>query len=90
VRVSRPAHAKPAHIADGVIMESSQTVETPSETDGSAEEHQVRRWRLEQFLRLGFDTTNAAVMAEAKIDLALARQLVGAGCPLETASRIRL
>lgn len=71
-------------------MESSQTVEMSVEDEGSAEEHQVRRWRLEQFLCLGFDLANAAVMAEAKIDLAVARRLVGAGCPLETASRILL
>lgn len=71
-------------------MESSQTIDTPVEDEGSAEEHQVRRWRLEQFLCLGFDLANAVVMAEAKIDLAVARRLVGAGCPLETASRILL
>jgi hypothetical protein len=71
-------------------MESSQTIEMPVENDESAEEHQVRRWRLEQFLCLGFDLANAVVMAEAKIDLAMARRLVGSGCPLETASRILL
>ena len=71
-------------------MESSQTIEMSVEMDGSEEEHQVRRWRLEQFLRLGFDLANAAVMAEAKIDLAAARRLVAVGCPLETASRILL
>lgn len=71
-------------------MESSQTIETPVDNDESAEEHQVRRWRLEQFLCLGFDLANAVVMAEAKIDLAMARRLVGSGCPLETASRILL
>lgn len=77
-------------MADGATMESSQVTETLVETEGSDEEHQVRRWRLEQFLSLGFDLASAAVMAEAKIDLAFARRLVGLGCPLNTASRILL
>ena len=71
-------------------MEGAQATETPVEIEGSDEEHQVRRWRLEQFLRLGFDLASSAMMAESRIDLADARRLVGLGCPLETASRILL
>lgn len=71
-------------------MESTQATETLVEFDGSDEDHQVRRWRLEQFLSLGFDLVSSAMMAESQIDLAQARRLVGLGCPLETASQILL
>lgn len=71
-------------------MESTQATETLAEFDGSDEDHQVRRWRLEQFLSLGFDLVSSAMMAESQIDLAQARRLVGLGCPLETASQILL
>jgi hypothetical protein len=72
-------------------MDTSQTAtDTLVEFDGSEEDHRVRRWRLEQFLSLGFDLANAVVMADAKIDLDVARRLVGAGCPLATASQILL
>lgn len=54
----------------------------------SAEELNVRRWRLDQFISLGFDSLRAAVMAESTVDLAQARKLVALGCPRETASRI--
>jgi hypothetical protein len=54
----------------------------------SAEELNVRHWRLDQFISLGFDSLQAAVMAESTVDLAQARRLVALGCPHETASRI--
>ena len=72
-------------------MDTSQTTtEIQEEIVGSDEEHRVRSWRLEQFLRLGFDLVSAALMADAKIDLDVARRLVAAGCPLNTASQILL
>jgi hypothetical protein len=56
--------------------------------DQSADELNVRHWRLGQFISLGFDSLRAAVMAESAVDLAQARRLIAMGCPPETASRI--
>ncbi len=56
--------------------------------DQSADELNVRHWRLDQFISLGFDNLRAAVMAESATDRAQARRLVALGCPPETASRI--
>jgi hypothetical protein len=56
----------------------------------SPEEHRVRRWRLDQFVGLGFTQAVAALLTSAPVDLAAARKLVGAGCPLETAAQILL
>ena len=59
-------------------------------TDESPEEHRVRRWRLDQFIALGFSHALAATMTASPVDLAAARKLVAVGCPLETAARILL
>jgi hypothetical protein len=56
--------------------------------DQPVDELNVRHWRLEQFIRLGFDDLRAALLAESAVDLAQARRLVALGCPPETASRI--
>lgn len=56
--------------------------------EGSGELRNVRCWRLDQFISLGFDTLRAAALADAAVDLAQARRLVALGCPPETASRI--
>jgi hypothetical protein len=56
----------------------------------SLEEHRVRRWRLDQFVALGFSHALAATMTASPVDLAAARKLVAAGCPLETAAQILL
>jgi hypothetical protein len=50
----------------------------------------VRRWRFEQFIELGFTKTDSATLAEAHVDLSLARRMMAAGCPVEIASRILL
>jgi hypothetical protein len=50
----------------------------------------VRRWRFEQFIELGFTETDSATLAEAHVDLSLARRMMAAGCPAEIASRILL
>lgn len=55
-----------------------------------AEETAVRRWRRGQFLALGFTPREAEALTKAPVDLALARKLVSAGCPLETVRRIVL
>ena len=54
----------------------------------SAEQLNLRYWRLDQFVSLGFDTLRAAALADAAVDLEQARRLVALGCPPETASRI--
>jgi hypothetical protein len=56
--------------------------------DRTAEQLNLRYWRLDQFISLGFDTLPAAALADAAVDLAQARRLVALGCPPETASRI--
>jgi 1,6-anhydro-N-acetylmuramate kinase len=51
----------------------------------------TRAWRFDQLTALGFDTVQAALMADnSLVELAQARRLVAMGCPLETASRILL
>ena len=50
----------------------------------------VFRWRLEQFLELGFSTEEAAALAESEADLAQARTVLGGGCTLGVAFRILL
>jgi hypothetical protein len=50
----------------------------------------IRRWRLQQFYRLGFDPDAARQLADSQADLSLARQLVRSDCALETARAIIL
>lgn len=50
----------------------------------------IRRWRLQQFYRLGFDVDAARQLANSQADLSLARQLVRSDCELETARAIIL
>ena len=56
----------------------------------ATEERQILLWRVIQFTQLGFDYTDAIVLAEARVDLGDARRLIAAGCPTSTASRILL
>jgi hypothetical protein len=53
-----------------------------------SEEHAVKLWRCEQFRGLGFDLVDSQLLAESSADLGQARQLRGAGCPLDLAFRI--
>ena len=50
----------------------------------------IRRWRLQQFYRLGFDADAARQLADSPADLSLARALVRSDCALETARAIIL
>ena len=53
------------------------------------EDDRVARWRLEQLVRAGYDETEALVLADlVHIDLHAALDLVGRGCPSDTALRI--
>lgn len=69
------------------MSKSEQDVEADAE---AVERLQVRRWRFEQFIELGFSESVSATLAEAHVDLSLVRRMVAAGCSPETASRIVL
>jgi len=57
-------------------------------TAGSAEDT-VRRWRLEELVRAGYEPWDALVLSRRlEIDLHAAIQLVQHGCPSATAVRI--
>ena len=84
-------HEDRLRTGDNVCMEDAAVAEINADFETeSDEEHRVRRWRLDQFVGLGFDHAMAALMTALPVDLALARRLVAAGCPLETAARILL
>jgi hypothetical protein len=52
---------------------------------------EVLRWRFDVLMRAGFDMEQAAALAaNVEIDLHLAADLLGRGCPPETALRILL
>ena len=50
----------------------------------------VRTWRREQFHELGFTLPEAYELADAPVDLDLARRIIAAGCSRQTAIRILL
>jgi hypothetical protein len=70
------------------MSEAEQRVEVDVEAE---ERLQVRRWRFEQFIELGFTESESATLAETMhIDLSLVRRMIGNGCPVEIATRILL
>jgi hypothetical protein len=72
-------------------VDETERLDVLAELEQSEEARRTHGWRLDQFVALGFDFARAAIMADdSRIDLAQARRLVAAGCPLETASRILL
>ena len=69
----------------------SQQTQNPSEAAGTAPELVlVRTWRREQFHYLGFSLTEAYELADAPVDLDIARRIIAAGCPPQTAIKILL
>jgi hypothetical protein len=65
--------------------------DSPSDEGYDTQEgERVLQWRLEQFTQLGFAASMALVLAYQHVDLALARKLVGDGCPPLTAAKILL
>lgn len=61
------------------------------ERDVSVEKQSVLDWRLQQFVLLGFGEVKASLLAEsAQVDLGRVRELVKAGCSLDTVMRIVL
>ena len=55
---------------------------------GLDDELEVVRWRTQRLLRIGYELREAARLAFSRIDIHELEQLVGRGCPLETAVRI--
>ncbi len=80
------AHEKSA--VTPIVSAVEQVLEEVAELLPSEEEERVLRWRLDQFLGLGFDLISGALMANSPADLGMARRLVALGCPVETAVRI--
>jgi hypothetical protein len=69
----------------------SQRTQNPSETaEKSPEILLVRTWRREQFHELGFSLTESYELADAPVDLDMARRIIAAGCSRQTAIRILL
>ena len=65
---------------------------TAYETDTrEPESERVARWRLEELVRAGFDESAALLLAANRhVDLHRAADLLGHGCPADTAVRILL
>ena len=62
----------------------------PLSDASNSEEDCVLRWRDEQFRALGFEPSEALVLAVSKADLHEARALIAAGCTLPLAAKILL
>lgn len=66
-------------------------IETEFELSEETEAERVVRWRAEELERAGYDERNAiAVALRNDIDLHVAVELLGRGCPVETALKILL
>ena len=86
--MSRTAHLFASARADFVVME--EILGEVIESFPSPEDQRVLRWRLDQFMELGFDLPAGAMLADSRVDLEEARRLVARGCPVEVAVRILL
>lgn len=63
--------------------------QTEAESRWGSELEEVVRWRFEELRRAGYGSEAAFVIAmDTEIDLHLATELLGKGCPAETALRI--
>jgi hypothetical protein len=70
---------------------SHGTKNPSTEAAGTSPEIQlVRSWRREQFHELGFTLTEAYELADAPVDLDVARRIIAAGCSRQTAIKILL
>jgi hypothetical protein len=49
----------------------------------TAEVEQIELWRVDRFVRLGFNGEQVAALLEASVDAHEAERLVVAGCPHE-------
>jgi hypothetical protein len=64
-------------------MEMMERVAAEDEPALAIEDTQVRRWRHEQFVLLGFSDAQALLLAGLEADLGQARYLVDCGCTFE-------
>ena len=73
-------------------MEGEATVSATELHDlVETELERVERWRAEELERAGYDLSAAAVLAASPgVDLHLAIELLGGGCPQDTAMQILL
>jgi hypothetical protein len=53
-----------------------------------AGDKEVRRWRRQQLLGMGFSLADSRALSESPVELGVARELLARGCPHETARRI--
>ena len=71
-------------------MEMVERVAAEDEPALAVEHAQVRRWRHEQFVLLGFSDAQALLLADSVGDLGQARYLVDCGCTFALALQILL
>jgi len=68
---------------------STATALIETEDAAETENERVLRWRLGELRRAGFGFQDAVLLAlSPDVDLHLATDLLGRGCPVETALRI--
>jgi hypothetical protein len=60
----------------------------PSASRLRDERLRVRHWRRDQFMELGFSSSDAAALAKSPADLGETRKLIAAGCSHRTVFRI--
>ena len=75
---------------DGVYMGRMDRLAADDKPALEIETGEVRRWRHEQFVRLGFSDQHALRLADSDADLGQARYLVECGCTLTLLLRILL
>jgi hypothetical protein len=60
----------------------------PSDRPARAGDEEVRRWRRQQLLSMGFSLLDSRAVSESPAELAAVRDLLARGCPPGTARRI--
>ncbi len=70
----------------GMTLDTAATLADGGHVDETGLE--IFRWRLDQFAQLGFEARDAVELTTSPAELAQARKLIRAGCPLPTALRI--
>jgi hypothetical protein len=69
-------------------MDVTERVATADDPALAIEHAQVRRWRHEQFVLLGFSDAQAQLLANSEADLGQARYLIDCGCIFTLALQI--
>ncbi len=73
-----------------VYKDTMERVTAEDESVLEVEQGQVRSWRREQFVRLGFSEAQALLLADSDADLGQARYLLNRGCSSALALQILL